>query len=98
VPRSESLASPVPPGGPDAFVRGNLALAYHIVRMTDRTPPPYELVARACTIYAGRYRWDIRQSGAPVQSSMESFATAQEAHADGRQVIARLMQVSKLDR
>jgi hypothetical protein len=66
--------------------------------MTDRTPPPYELVVRACTIYAGRYRWDIRQSGTPVQSSMESFASAQEAHTDGRQVIEKLMQVSRPDR
>jgi hypothetical protein len=64
----------------------------------DRTPPPYEQVVRACTIYAGRYRCDIRQSGTPVQSSMESFASAQEAHTDGRQVIEKLMQVSRPDR
>jgi hypothetical protein len=29
---------------------------------------------------------------------MESFTTAQEAHKDGRQVIEKLMQVSRLDR
>ena len=42
--------------------------------MTDPTPPPYELAVRACTIHAGRYRWDIRESGTAVQSSIESFA------------------------
>jgi hypothetical protein len=60
------------------------------------SPPPYELVVRGCTIHPGRYRWDIRQSGTPVQSSMESFATAQEAHKDGRQVIEKLMQIPRL--
>ncbi|HWF97408.1 MAG TPA: hypothetical protein VG291_20860, partial [Xanthobacteraceae bacterium] len=59
------------------------------------TPPPYELVVRGCTIHAGRYRWDILQSGTPVQSSMESFTTAQEAHKDGRQVIEKLMQIPR---
>jgi hypothetical protein len=29
---------------------------------------------------------------------MESFASAQEAHTDGRQVIEKLMQVSRPDR
>jgi hypothetical protein len=62
--------------------------------MTDPAPPPYELAVRACTLHAGRYRWDIRQSGMPVQSSMESFASPQEAHTDGCQVIEKLMQVS----
>jgi hypothetical protein len=66
--------------------------------MTDQIPPPYELVIRACTIHAGRYRWEIRQTGTPVQSSMESFVSAQEAHTDGRQVIEKLMQVSRLGR
>jgi hypothetical protein len=66
--------------------------------MTDQAPPPYELVIRACTIHAGRYRWDIRQVGTPIQSSMESFASPQEAHTDGRQVIERLTQVSRLGR
>jgi len=63
--------------------------------MNDHIPPPYELVVRACTIHAGRYRWEIRQIGTPVQSSMESFASAQEAHTDGRQVIEKLLQVSR---
>jgi hypothetical protein len=62
--------------------------------MTDSTPPPYELAVRACTIHAGRYRWDIRVSGTPVQSSIESFASPQEAQTDGRQVIEKLMQGS----
>jgi hypothetical protein len=66
--------------------------------MTDPTPPPYELVVRACTIHAGRYRWEIRQIGTPIQTSMESFNTAQEAHADGRQVIEKLTQVSRPSR
>jgi hypothetical protein len=66
--------------------------------MTDPTPPPYELVIRACTLHAGRYRWDIRQSEMPVQSSMESFASPQEAHTDGRQVIEKLMQLARLGR
>jgi hypothetical protein len=57
-------------------------------------PPPYELVVRGCTIHAGRYRWDIRQSDTPLQSSIESFASAREAHADGQQVLEKLMQVA----
>jgi hypothetical protein len=64
---------------------------------TDHIPPPYELVVRACTIHAGRYRWKIRQLETPVQTSMESFATAQEAHTDGRQVFAKLTEVWKQD-
>jgi hypothetical protein len=63
--------------------------------MTDAIPPPYDLVVRACTIHAGRYRWEIRLIGTPVQTSMESFASAQQAHADGRQVIEKLTQVPR---
>jgi hypothetical protein len=66
--------------------------------MTDHAPPPYDLVIRPCTIHAGRYRWDIRQSGIPVQSSAESFSSEQEAHMDGRLEVERLTQVSKLNR
>jgi hypothetical protein len=66
--------------------------------MTDHAPPPYELVVRPCTIQAGRYRWDIRRGGVPVQSSMESFASEQEAHADGRREVERLTIVSGLGR
>jgi hypothetical protein len=46
-----------------------------------QSPQPYDLVTRPCTIDAGRFRWDIREDGRPIQSSMESFATEQEAHA-----------------
>jgi len=70
----------------------------HIVRMPDLAPPPYDLVIRLCTIHAGRYRWDIRQSGKPVQSSMDSFASEKEAHADGRREVERSTQISRLDR
>ena len=58
-------------------------------------PQPYDLVTRPCTIHAGRFRWDIRENGRPIQSSMESFATEQEAHADGRHELEKLIQVSR---
>ena len=61
-----------------------------------QSPQPYDLVTRPCTIYAGRFRWDIRENGRPVQSSIESFATEQEAHADGRHELEKLIQVSRL--
>jgi hypothetical protein len=73
-----------------------LLVPSHIASMPDLAPPPYDLVVRLCTIHAGRYRWDIRQSGKPVQSSMDSFVSEQEAHADGRREIERLTQVSRL--
>jgi hypothetical protein len=57
--------------------------------MTDPTPPPYELAVRAWPIHAGRYRWDVRVSGTPIQFSIESFASPREAHTDGRQVIEK---------
>jgi hypothetical protein len=57
---------------------------------------PYDLVTRPCTIHAGRFRWDIRENGRPIQSSMESFATEQEAHADGRHTLGKMIQVSRL--
>jgi hypothetical protein len=69
----------------------------HIVGVAQY-PQPYDLVTRPCTIHAGRFRWDIRQNGRPVQSSMESFASEQEAHVDGRRELEKLMQVSKLNR
>jgi len=59
--------------------------------MTDQVPP-YELVVRLCTIHSGRFRWDIRQSGTPVQSSADSFQSEQEAHQDGRREMEKLMQ------
>jgi hypothetical protein len=61
-----------------------------------QSPQPYDLVTRPCTIHAGRFRWDIRENGTPVQSSMESFASEQEAHADGRHELEKLIQVSRL--
>ena len=57
---------------------------------------PYDLVTRPCTIHAGRFRWDIRENGRPIQSSIESFATEQEAHADGRHELEKLILVSRL--
>ena len=59
-------------------------------------PQPYDLVTRPCTIHAGRFRWDIRENGRPIQSSIESFATEQEAHADGRHELEKLILVSRL--
>jgi hypothetical protein len=61
-----------------------------------QSPQPYDLVTRPCTIHAGRFRWDIRENGRPIQSSMESFATEQEAHADGRHELEKVIQVSRL--
>jgi hypothetical protein len=61
-----------------------------------QSPQTYDLVTRPCTIYAGRFRWDIRENGRPVRSSIESFATEQEAHADGRHELEKLIQVSRL--
>jgi hypothetical protein len=56
---------------------------------------PYDLVTRPCTIHAGRFRWDIRQNGRPVQSSLESFASEQEAHMDGRLELEKLMRLDR---
>ena len=64
-------------------------------RLDLLSPQPYDLVTRPCTIHAGRFRWDIRQNGRPVQSSVESFATEQEAHADGRHELEKLMQLDR---
>jgi hypothetical protein len=61
-----------------------------------QSPQPYDLVTRPCTIDAGRFRWDIRENGTPIQSSIESFATEQEAHADGRHELEKLILVSRL--
>ena len=61
-----------------------------------QSPQPYDLVTRPCTIQAGRFRWDIRENERPIQSSMESFATEQEAHADGRHELEKSIQISRL--
>ncbi len=67
-----------------------------LVRTDAQSPQPYDLVTRPCTIHAGHFRWDIRENGRPIQSSVESFATEQEAHADGRHHLEKLIQVSRL--
>src|SRR5260370_41854200 len=61
-----------------------------------QSPQPYDLVTRPCTIDAGRFRWDIRENGRPIQSSVESFATEHEAHADGRHELEKVILVSRL--
>src|SRR6267142_2207136 len=61
-----------------------------------QSPQPHDLVTRPCTIHAGRFRWDIRENGRPIQSSIESFATEQEAHADGRHELEKIILVSRL--
>jgi len=67
-----------------------------LLSSTAPSPQPYDLVTRPCTIHAGRFRWDVRENGRPIQSSIESFATEQEAHADGRHELEKLIQVSRL--
>jgi hypothetical protein len=61
-----------------------------------QSPQPHDVVTRPCTIHAGRFRSDIRENGRPIKPSMESFATEQEAHADGRRKLEKLLQVSRL--
>src|SRR5258708_39876649 len=61
-----------------------------------QSPQPYDLVTRPCTIDAERFRWDIRENGIPIQSSMESFATKHEARADGRHELEKIILVSRL--
>ena len=60
-----------------------------------QSPQPYDLVTRPCTIHTGRFRWDFRENGRPIRSSMESFATEQEAHADGRHELEKLMRLDR---
>src|SRR5260370_21664276 len=60
-----------------------------------QSPQPYDLVTRPCTIQAGRFRLDIRENRKPLQSSMESFAPEQEAHADGRHELEKIIQTSR---
>ena len=61
-----------------------------------QSPQPYDFVTRPCTIHAGRFRWDIRENGKPIRSSVVSFATEQEAHADGRHELEKIIQVARL--
>jgi hypothetical protein len=78
--------------------QGNDQSAHRTIRQIGmaQSPQPYDLVTRPCTIHAGRFRWDIREHGRPIQSSIESFATEQEAHADGRHELEKIIQVSRL--
>jgi hypothetical protein len=62
--------------------------------MPDKLPPPYSVKVRPCTIHAGRFRWDIHEHGRPLQSSLDSFATEQEAAASGLDEIGRLIVVA----
>jgi hypothetical protein len=62
--------------------------------MADQAPPHYDLTIRPFMIQAGRYRWDIRLGGTPVESSIKSFSSEQEAHMDGRREAERLTQIS----
>jgi hypothetical protein len=45
---------------------------------------------RRCTIHASRFRWDILEDGAPLESSPESFATRGEAESAGRAELEKL--------
>ena len=76
---------------------GNAVGQCHIVEMADQSPPPYDLIIRPCMIQAGRYRWDIRRDGTPVQSSIQSFSSEQEARMDGRRELERLIQISSVE-
>jgi hypothetical protein len=69
----------------------------HMRGMTDAMPPPCELVVRPCTIHAGRFRWEIRQRGQPVQSSADSFAAEHQAHIDGQRELEKLIRTGALD-
>jgi hypothetical protein len=64
-------------------------------RLDLQAPQPYDLVTRPCTIHAGRFRWDIRENGRPVQSSIESFASEQEAYMDGRLELEKFMRLDR---
>jgi hypothetical protein len=69
-----------------------------LVGMTDQAPPPYDLVVRPCTIHAGRFRWDIQEGGRPVQSSLDSFASENEARMDGIQQVEKIKELIKSSR
>src|SRR5260370_9540152 len=56
-----------------------------------QSPQPYDLVTRPCTIDAGRFRWDIRENGTPIQSSIKSLATQQETHAHSPQQLEKVI-------
>jgi len=64
--------------------------------MTDPSPAPYEVKTRRCTIHAGRYRWDILDHGKKIQSSMDSFATREEADAAGHAELEKLVKTLRI--
>ena len=65
--------------------------------MSDQPPPPYRLVIRPCTIHAGHYRWDIQRGEIPIQSSLKSFGTQQEAHEDGTREFEQFTKILKVE-
>jgi hypothetical protein len=76
--------------------RARITALQRLDLQSAQSPQPYDLVTRPCTIDAARFRWDIRENGRPIQSSMESFATKHEARADGRHELEKVIQVSRL--
>ena len=76
--------------------RVRIAALQRLDLRSAQSPQPYDLVTRPCTIDAGRFRWDIRENGIPIQSSVESFATKHEARADGRHELEKVIQISRL--
>jgi hypothetical protein len=52
--------------------------------------PSLTVRVRRCTIHAGRFRWDILENGAPLESASESFATRAEAEAAGRAELEKM--------
>jgi hypothetical protein len=57
--------------------------------------PSLTVRVRRCTIHAGRFRWDILENGAPLESAAESFATRDEAQAAGKAELDKLVAVAK---
>jgi hypothetical protein len=80
------------PGHEQAQRAGTAQRITRNVGMSMPMPPPYEVSTRPCTIHAGRFRWEIRQSGAPIETSADSFATKQEAREHGLRALERLTQ------
>ena len=60
--------------------------------MSDKRLPLYGLRVRLCTDH--RFCWDILADGQPIQASPESFATKEEAEANGFAEIEKLIWTS----
>jgi hypothetical protein len=77
---------------------GNRAPAYHIVGY-DRSNPAALWASCGSGLYdpCGRYRWDIRQTGPPVQSSTESSRQDQSAPPIGQPCRSRFAVNQYLD-